>query len=46
MSICDNTAINKKTPLKLQSIGKTKACRNTYKKTSNDSEIMQWNHRF
>ena len=32
MSICDNTAVNQETPFKLQSIRKTKTCRNACKK--------------
>ena len=32
MSICDNTTVNQETPLKLQSIRKTKTCRNACKK--------------
>ena len=32
MSICDNTTVNQETSLKLQSIRKTKTCRNACKK--------------
>ena len=32
MSICDNTTVNQETTLKLQSIRKTKTCRNACKK--------------
>ena len=44
MSICDNTTVNQETPLKLQSIRKTKTCcivAMLTKKTSNDPKIMQ-----
>ena len=33
MSLCDNTTANPKTTLKLQSIRKTKTCRNAWKMT-------------
>ena len=46
MSNCDNTTINQETPLKLQSIRKTKTCRNACIKTFNDPRVMQWNHCF
>ena len=39
MSICDNTTVNPETTLKLQSIRKTKTCRNACKKTFNDPKI-------
>ena len=41
MSICDNTTVNKETPLKLQSIRKAKTCRNACKKTFNEPGIRQ-----
>ena len=41
MSICDNTTVNQETTLKLQSIRKTKTCRNAYKKTFNDPKIRR-----
>ena len=41
MSICDNTTVNQETPLKLQSIRKTKTCRNACKKTFNDPRIRR-----
>ena len=40
--MCDNTSVNQKTPLKLQSIRKTKNCRNACKKTFNGPRI-RWN---
>ena len=39
MSICDNTIVNQETSLKLQSIRKTKTCRNACKKIFNDPRI-------
>ena len=39
MSICYNTTLNQKTPLKLQSIRKTKTYRNACKKTFNVPKI-------
>ena len=41
MSICDNTTVNQETTLKLQSIRKTKTCRNPCKKTFNDPKIRR-----
>ena len=41
MSICDNTTVNQETTLKLQSIRKTKTCRNACKKTFNDPKIRR-----
>ena len=39
MSICDNTTVNQETLLKLQSIRKTKTCRNACKKLSITLEL-------
>ena len=41
MSICGNTTVNQETTLKLQSIRKTKTCRNACKKTFNDPKIRR-----
>ena len=42
MSICNNTTVNQETTLKLQSIRKTKTCRNACKKkTFNDPKIRR-----
>ena len=41
MSICDNTTVNQETTLKLQSIRKTKTCRDACKKTFNDPRIRR-----
>ena len=42
MSVCDNTTVNQKAPLKLQSIRKTKTCHNACKKTFNNPIIRQY----
>ena len=42
MSIGDNTTVNQETLLKLQSIRKTKTCRNACKKTFNDPRITRY----
>ena len=41
MSICDNATVNQEIPLKLQSIRKTKTCRNSCKITFNDPKIKK-----
>ena len=41
MSICDYTTVDQETTLKLQSIRKTKTCRNACKKTFNDPKIRR-----